>query len=346
MYSTQNIKLLGSQTLTGLAQGYCSDTPLVGQYIAPVVSVECRTGAVIRFGREAFATQDTRRAYSAKVQTVSSKFSADTYTLESNALAYEIPVEVLEESNCLTTLNQAGIDLRQIETNNLINRLARGHELNVVNLVTASTTYETANYNLTITGAVPGSNLAWDNALSTPIRDVLALQSIVRKAAGCRFNSIVLGSAAYELLLTHPDIIGRIQYTTSDSVTAEILAMYFNVDSVMVADAVQLDNATGGLVSIFPENAILAFYSPAPGQKAVSLSPSKGFSRATPSSFYTYMKTGGFEVSPEKLYDITDNGSSANVVRAVVSAEYSVQAVSLGLTGRVNSAVYVENVFA
>lgn len=345
MYSTSNVKLLGGATLSGLAQGYCSDAPLVGQYIAPVVSVECRTGAIIRFGKEAFATQDTRRAYAAKVMTVSSKFSADTYTLESNALAYEIPVEVLEESNCLTCINQAAIDLRQIEINNLVSRISRGHELNVINLVTSSATYEAANYNLTITGAVPGANLAWSAAGSTPIRDVLALQSIVRKAAGCRFNAIVLGSAAYELLLTHPDIIGRIQYTTSDSVTSEILAQYFNVKSVMVADAVQLD-ATGGLTSIFPENGMLAFYSPNPGQAAVSLSPSAGFSRATPASFYTYMKTGGFIVSPEKAYDITDNGTSANVVRAVVSAEYSVQAVSLGLTGKVNSAVYVDSVFA
>lgn len=344
MYATQNIKLLGGSTLTGLAQGYCSDAPLVGQYIAPVVNVECRTGAVIRFGKEAFATQDTRRAYAAKVMTVSSKFSADTYTLESNALAYEIPVEVLEESNCLECINQAAIDLRQIETNNLVGRINRGHELNVINLITTPGTYEPANYGVSITAIVPGANLAWGVAGSTPIRDVLALQSITRKAAGCRFNAIVLGSAAYEALLTHPDIIGRIQYTTSDSVTVAILAQYFNVQSVMVADAVQL-GPNGDLIAIFPENAMLAFYSPNPGQPAVSLSPSKGFTRATPASFYTYMKTGGFVVSPEKFYDITDNGASAGVVRAVVSAEYAVQAVSLGLTGRVNSAVYVENVF-
>jgi hypothetical protein len=344
MYSTQNIKLLGGATLTGLAQGYCSDAPLVGQYIAPVVNVECRTGAVIRFGKEAFATQDTRRAYAAKVMTVSSKFSADTYTLESNALAYEIPIEVLEESQCLTCINQAGIDLRQIETNNLVARINRGHELNVINLVTAQATYESANWGASITAIVPGPNTAWGAAGSTPIRDVLTLQSITRKGAGCRFNAIVLGSAAYEALLTHPDIVGRIQYTTSDSVNAEILAQYFNVASVMVADAVQL-GPNGDLVSIFPENAMLAFYSPAPGQPAVSLSPSKGFTRATPSSFYTYMKTGGFVVSPEKFYDITDNGSSAGVVRAVVSSEYSVQAVSLGLTGKINSAVYVADVF-
>ena len=345
MYTQENVKLLGGATLTGLAQGYCSDAPLVGQYIAPVVSVECRTGAVIRFGKEAFATQDTRRAYAAKVATVSSKFSADTYTLESNALAYAIPIEVLEESNCLSCLNQSAIDLRQIETNNLVERINRGHELNVVNLVTAASTYETSNYSLTITGIVPGTNLAWDAAGSTPIRDMLALQSITRRAAGCRFNALVLGSAVYEALLTHPDVIGRIQFTTSDSVTSEILAQYFNVKSVMVADAVQLAS-NGDLVSIFPENAILAFYSPSPGQAAVSLTPNAAFTRATPASFYTYMKKGGFQVSPEKYFDLADNGDSAGVVRAVVSADYSVQAVSLGLNNKVNSAVYVANVFA
>jgi hypothetical protein len=340
MYSTNNIKLFGGQTLTGLAQGYCSDAPLVGQFIAPVVSVTCRTGAIIRFGKEAFATQDTRRAYTANVATVNSKFSADTYTLESNALAYEIPVEVLEEAGCLTCVNQDAIDLRQIETNNIIARLNRGHELNVINLISLPATYETANYNATITGGVPGPNLAWTAAGSTPIRDVLALQSIVRKAAGCRFNSIVLGSNIYEILLTHPDIVGRVQYTSAESINADVLARYFNVAAVFVADAVSLD-AAGNLASMFPENGILCFYSPAPNQKAVSLAPSTGYTKATPASFYTYMLKRGFVVSPEKLYDITNNGASANVVRAVVSAEYQVQAVSLGATNRVNSAVYI-----
>lgn len=345
MYSTNNIKLFGGQTLTGLAQGYCADAPLVGQFIAPVVPVTCRTGAIIRFGREAFAVQDTRRAYTAKVATVSSKFSADTYTLQSNALAYEIPVEVLDEAGCLECVNQDAIDLRQIETNNIIARLNRGHELNVINLVTDPATYESANYNATITGAVPGSNLAWTAAGSTPIRDILALQSIVRRAAGCRFNSIVLGSTIYETLITHPDIVGRVQYTSAESINADVLARYFNVDAVFVADAVGLD-AAGNLTSMFPENGFLAFYSPNPKQKAVALAPSNGVTKATPASFYTYMLKRGFVVSPEKLYDITDNGASANVVRAVVSAEYAVQAVSLGVTGKVNSAVYVADASA
>jgi hypothetical protein len=340
MYNTSNIKLFGAKTLTGLAQGFCAEAPLLGQFIAPVVPVTCRTGAVIRFGREAFATQDTRRAYATKVATVSSKFSADTYTLESNALAYEIPVEILEESGCLSCINQDAIDLRQIETNNIISRLNRGHEANVISLVTNPVTYEAANYNASITGGVPGANLAWTVAGSTPIRDVLALQSLVRRAVGCRFNSIVLGSNIYEILLTHPDIVSRVQYTSTDSVNADVLARYFNVQAVFVADAVSLD-ANGNLASMFPENGMLCFYSPNPGQKAVSLAPSTGLTKATPSSFYTYMLKQGFTVSPERLYDITDNGSSANVVRAVASAEYSVQSVSLGANNRVNSAVYI-----
>ena len=341
MYTPENIALFGQRTLTGLAQGYCSDSPLVGQFIAPVVTVECRTGAVIRFGKEAFATQNTRRAYSAKVQTVSSKFSAVTYTLESNALAYEIPVEVLEDAKCLEVQNQTAIDLRTIEINNLIARISRGHELNVISKVTDPATYETANYAASITAAVPGSNLPWSDPAATPIKDVLALQSITRQSAGCRFNAIVLGSAIYEALLTHPDIVGRVQYASTDVVNEKVLAAYFNVQSVMVADAVALDPVNGRLVSIFPENGFLGFYSPAPGQNVVALAPSAGFTRATPASFYTYMRKGGFVVSPEKLYDITDNGESANVVRAVVSTEYEVQAVSLGLNGKVNTAVYV-----
>jgi sarcosine oxidase delta subunit len=344
MYSNANIHLFGNRTLQGLAQGYCSDAMLVGQYIAPVVQVECRTGNIVRFGKEAFAVQDTRRAYSAKVQTVSSKFSADTYTLESHALAYTIPVEILESSGCLTCANQTSIDLRQIELNNITARLNRGHEFEVIKMVTNPATYEATNYGLTVPALLPTS-LNWKAAGSTPIKDVLAVQSLIRKNVGCRPNAIVLGSATYELLMAHPDIVSRIQYTTVESVTTDTLARYFNVASVIVADGLYTD-ATGALSSMFPEYGFLLFYSPAPGQKAVALTTNSAYNLATPSSFYTYMMKGGITTSDEQYYDITSCGAFANVVRAAVSMEYSVQAVSLGDTNKVNSAVFINDVTA
>jgi hypothetical protein len=65
---------------------------------------------------------------------------------------------------------------------------------------------------------------------------------------------------------------------------------------------------------------------------------------ANPSSFYTYMKKEGIQFTPEKYYDLTSNGDSADVVRAVATMYRQVLPVGLGATGKVSSAAYISNV--
>lgn len=343
MYNISNLSLYGGRVLANLAQGYCTNTPLIGAYIAPVVPVSCITGGIIRYGRESFAIEPTLRAQGVKPRTVNSRFSADTYTLEQHALGYEISIEDLDAAGCLRCATAEGLNLREIEIANIQRKLMLGHEKEVMDLVVNPATYETGNYFTGITTAVPGAAV-WSAANSTPISNVLGLQSIVRRQIGCRFNSIVLGSSAYERLMDNPQIVGRIAYNTAEAIGPSTLARYFNVASVMVADAVAIDPVTGNLASIFPENGFLGFYSPNPGQTVVNLNPTG--SVVNPSSFYTYSKIGGMEFSQEKYYDITSNGDSADVVRAVGVHSRKVLPVGLGSTGKVSSAIYINNVFA
>jgi hypothetical protein len=342
MYNISALSLYGGRVLTGLAQGYCTGSPLVGAFIAPVVPVNCITGGIIRYGKEAFVIEQTLRAQGTKPRTINSRFGADTYTLEQHALGYEISLEDLDAAGCLQCANSEGLNLREIEIAAIQRKLMLGHEAEVMNLVTAPSTYETTNYFAGITNAIAGAQ-NWNSATSTPIGNVLGLQSQVRRQIGCRFNSIILGASTYERLLDHPQIVGRIAYNTSDAIGTDAIAKYFGVRSVMVADSVAAD-ANGNLASIFPDNAFLGFYSPNPGQSVVNLNPTSNV--ANPSSFYTYMKQGGLQFSQEKYYDITSNGDSADVVRAVGMQSRKVLPVGLGGTGRVSSAIYIANVFA
>jgi len=339
-YNISNLSLYGGRVLTGLAQGFCTSSPLVGPYIAPVVGVSCVTGGIVRYGREAFIIEDTIRARGTKPKTVSTKFGADTYTLEQHTLGYEIAIEELDAAGCLNSTNAEGLDLRKIEIANIQRKLLLGHEKEVMDLVTNPNTYEPANTGANLAALLPGA-LAWSSATSTPIANVLTLQSLVRRGVGCRFNAIVLGASVYERLLDHPQIVGRVAYNTSEPISAQTLARYFNVQSVMVADAVA-DDGTGTNASLFPDNGFLAFYSPNPGQAAVNLSASA--STGNPSSFYTYASKEGLVFSPERYYDLTSNGDSADVVRAVAKMSRKVLPVSLGSTGRVSSAIYIPNV--
>lgn len=340
MYNISNLSLYGARVLTGLAQGYCTQTPLVGPAIAPIVPVSCITGGIIRYGREAFVIEDTIRAQGVKPKTVNSRFSADTYTLEQHALGYEISIEDLDAANCLTCANADGLNLRQIEIANIQRKLLLGHEREVMNLVTNTATYEASNTGANLAALLPGT-LQWSAAASTPIGDVLRLQSLVRRGVGCRFNAIVVGASVYERLLDHPQIVGRVAYNTSEPISAQVLARYFNVQSVMVADAIA-DDGAGGNASLFPDNGFLAYFSPNPGQTMVSLGATANV--ANPSSFYTYMGKEGLSFTPEKYYDLTSNGDSADVVRAIAKMYRKVLPVGLGATGRVNSAIWIPSV--
>jgi hypothetical protein len=340
MYNISNLSLYGAKVLSGIAQGYCHGTPLVGAAIAPVVPVSCITGGIVRYGREAFIIEDTTRAQGVKPRTVNSKFGADTYTLEQHALGYEISIENLEAAGCLTCTNGDGLNLREIEVANIQRKLLLGHEREVMNLVTTTATYEPTNTGANLAALVPGA-VQWSGATSAPIGDVLRLQSITRRLVGCRFNSIVLGASVYERLLDHPQIVGRVAYNTSEPIGAQTLARYFNVESVMVADAVA-DDGAGNNASLFPEAGFLAYFSPNPGKQVVNLNGTA--SVANPSSFYTYMGRDGLSFTPEKYYDLTSNGDSADVVRAVAKMYRRVLPVGLGATGRVSSAVYISNV--
>lgn len=345
-YDLSSIALYGCKTLSSMAEGYYSETPLVGAYIAPIVTVNSMNGNIIKFDKSSFVIEDTTRALTTVAKTVSTRFGGgglDSYALTGHALGYEIPVEILAEAGALSMPNAAGINIREIEIANLMRKMALGHELEVVTLATTPGTYETTNYGATITGIIPGANIAWDLPGSTPIADVLSLQSITRRQVGIRFNSAVIGSTTYEKLVAHPDILGRVVQTSADAITTDVIARYFGLTSLIVADAIAFD-AAGTLTSIFPENAFLGFYSPVPGSEVYTLQARAN--KGTPGSFYTYMSSEGTVLSPEKYYDITCNGASANVVRSVATQNRAVLPVGLGLTGKVASAVYVANVFA
>ena len=80
----------------------------------------------------------------------------------------------------------------------------------------------------------------------------------------------------------HPDVVDRIKYTSSQTVTAEMLARMFEVDRVLVAKAVKATNnegATGAYGFAYGKSALLCHVAPSAGL-------------LTPSAGYTFAWTG------------------------------------------------------
>lgn len=82
--------------------------------------------------------------------------------------------------------------------------------------------------------------IRWDDyAKSTPVKDVDTLATAMQSTTGKRPNTMVLGRAAYDALRQHPEILDRIKYTQTGVITNQILAALFDVERILVANAIQ-----------------------------------------------------------------------------------------------------------
>lgn len=126
------------------------------------------------------------------------------------------------------------------------------------------------------------SNLWSDYNASNPIGDVRTGKRTVLVNTGFMPNTLVLGYDVYIALQDHPDLVDRIKYTTSDTVTREVMARYFEVDRILVAQSVYATNLEGETAAydfVQGKHALLAYVAPSPGL-------------LTPSAAYTFVWRG------------------------------------------------------
>lgn len=102
----------------------------------------------------------------------------------------------------------------------------------------------------------------WSDASSDPADDIKAGQDAVRRMIGRKPNILTIGLDVFRALTKHPKIKDQFKYTGSDSITETMLAKYFNLEEVIVGNAVALpdgaDDATPA-VDIWGNNAILSY---------------------------------------------------------------------------------------
>lgn len=103
--------------------------------------------------------------------------------------------------------------------------------------------------------SAPGANqiVQWDQATSTPVKDVTKLATLLKLATGIRPNRISMGRPVWDALKYNPDIIDRIKYSSGNStptvVTQEAVAALFELDELLISDVVQATNNEGGTLT-------------------------------------------------------------------------------------------------
>jgi hypothetical protein len=118
-----------------------------------------------------------------------------------------------------------------------------------------------------------------DFANSDPLEDIEKGKEQILSITGYEANTLVLGYQVFRKLKNHPDLVDRIKYTSSNTVTADIMARLFDVDRVLVAKSVAATNnegATGAYAFNYGKAAMLVHSTPDPGL----MTPTAGYTFA------------------------------------------------------------------
>lgn len=253
------------------ARGY-RNADFISATLFPRVTIPNRSMRVIRFGKEAFRLMNTRRAPGADKKRVQYGFADDPVALAQDALEGVVPVEHQEEAETVP-----GIDLGAGAINMVLDVVDLGLEHECATMARNPANYD-ANHKLALAGAD-----RWTDPASDPEGDVKAAKEMIRRSIGRYPNTFGLGPDAFNALTKHPKIKEHFKYTGRESITAEMLAAFFDVKKVAVGKAVYLPETADDdamALDVWGQDAVLAYV------------PETGNTFQVPSFGYTYELKG------------------------------------------------------
>lgn len=119
-----------------------------------------------------------------------------------------------------------------------------------------------------------GNAAYWDDYdVSDPIKDISDYSTAISEVTGKQPNTLVIGRRVYNALKNHPDILDRIIYSQKGVVTADLIAELFDVERVLVANAIQNVANKGQdaqMQYILGNNALLCYTADAPGLRTAT----------------------------------------------------------------------------
>lgn len=209
--------------LTNLALGY-KQSEFIGEKIMPVVFTDREGVQVPKFGKGSFVEYATERAVGAASNVITlDRPSFLPIVLEEHDLAVGVDYReqaesMFDEQAKATRRATIGVQLRQeVETAALLQNRAA---------------YESGHHK-DLSAATQ-----WSNANANPIKDIADAKETVRAACGVRPNVLVLGAKVAHTLMYHPALQAALGSGERKLITPELLKILFDVDEVLIGNAV------------------------------------------------------------------------------------------------------------
>ena len=246
-----------NSVLSGVSVMYKNDSYIADQ-VLPVVPVKKESDLYYTYTRN-WRLPVALRAAGAEAAEVEWNVGSDTYSCIEYALKDLLPDRVRNNAD-------KPLSMDADTTENLTDLIQLGREKRVADVVFTSGNHGS-------TSALSGTNQWDDYAGSDPIGDVRTAMNTVHAASGKLPNTMVMGREVFIKLLDHPDVLERIKYTQKGKITVGILASLFEVDKILVGNALydsSTVDASESLGYIWGKNVALIYAQQSPGLKKVS----------------------------------------------------------------------------
>lgn len=124
------------------------------------------------------------------------------------------------------------------------------------------------------TSGTPGKVCVWDDYTnSDPIKDIADVATNMAEVTGKRPNCLTIGRRVYDALRQHPDILDRIKFTQKGVITADLLALLFDVDKILICNSIQNTAKKGqdaDMKFVMGDHALLTYSESSPKLKAAT----------------------------------------------------------------------------
>ncbi len=241
--STLSDKRVVDPVLTNLSRGY-TNASFIGSALFPEVDVDKEGGKIPQFNKEAFKIYNTERAIRGNSNRISPEGrSSIPYALTEHDLEYPIDYRELSEDILplemhATTVVSEGLSLRKEK-------------------MQATLAQDLTNYAIGSKVTLSGTD-QFTNASSDPFSIVDSAIEAVRSKIAKRPNVMLMGPTVFKALKNHAKVLDRIKYTMKGVVTLDILSQLFNIENLLVGDAV-FANDNDTFSDIWADNIVLAY---------------------------------------------------------------------------------------
>ena len=232
--------------LTNHVRGYSQGT-FIGDQVLPIATMPTRAAKRIEFGREAFKRYLITRAPGGRVAEVQFGYEGKPVALTQSALAAKTPVEHQQEAQQVP-----GFDLLRIGVDLVMSIIALEREIQQATAVRNAASYAATNKVALVGGA------KWTDPASDPGKAVDDAGEVIRSRTGRRPNTLTLSAPVRKSLKRHPKILEQFKHTNSRTVNDAMLAEYFDIEKILVGDAI-VDDGAGVASNVWGNDAHLAF---------------------------------------------------------------------------------------